>query len=80
MSDLGETTTLEKSSLEAHVDLCAMRYRHLDLRLSSLEVKMDALQKDIIEGQKSLKNTIIGTAGTIVVALIGLIAAIMTKF
>lgn len=80
MSDLGETTSLEKSSLEAHVDLCAMRYRHLDLRLSTLEAKMDAVQKDIIEGQKSLKTTIITTTATIVISVIGVIGAILTKF
>jgi len=80
MSDLGETTNLEKSSLEAHVDLCAMRYRHLDLRLSTLEAKMDAVQKDIIEGQKSLKTTIITTTATIVISVIGVIGAILTKF
>lgn len=80
MSDLGETTTLEKTSLEAHVDLCAMRYRQLDLRLSSLETKMDAVQREIIEGQKSLKVTLIGAAGSIVVTLIGVISTLLMKF
>ena len=80
MSDLGETTNLEKSSLEAHVDLCAMRYRQLDLRLSVLETKMDAVQREIIDGQKSLKNTIIATAGTIVASVIGIIVTMLMKF
>ena len=80
MSDLGETTNLEKSSLEAHVDLCAMRYRQLDLRLSTLEVKMDAVQKEIIDGQRSMKTVIINSAGAIVVSLIGVISTILMKF
>lgn len=79
MSDLGETTQLEKTSLEAHVDLCAMRYRQLDLRLISLESKMSEIQRDIIGGQKSLKATLIVTAGPIVVSLIGVITAIVMK-
>jgi hypothetical protein len=72
MSDLGETTNLEKTSLEAHVDLCAMRYRQLDLRLSSLETKMDVIQKDIIDGQRSMKTTLIGSAATILGGLLSL--------
>ena len=72
MSDLGDTTNLEKTSLEAHVDLCAMRYRQLDLRLSSLETKMDAIQADISEGQKSMKATLLGSAATIVGGLLSL--------
>ena len=80
MSDLGETTNLEKSSLEAHVDLCAMRYRQLDLRLSVLETKMDAVQKEIIDGQRSMKTVIINSAGAIVVSLVGVIATVLMKF
>lgn len=79
MSDFGDTTDLEKTSLEAHVDLCAMRYAQLDQRLTSLEGKMDAVQKEIIDGQKSLKSTIINTGGTIVIALIGIIGTMLTK-
>lgn len=75
-----DTTSLEKTSLEAHVDLCAMRYQALDLRLTSLEIKMSDVQRDILEGQKSLKTVIINSAGTIVVALIGVIGTILMKF
>lgn len=77
---LTETTELEKTSLEAHVDLCAMRYSQLDNRLISLEGKVDAVQKDITDGQKSLKTTIITSTSTIAVALIGIITAILMKF
>jgi hypothetical protein len=79
MSDFGDITSLEKTSLEAHVDLCAMRYGQLDARLTNLEEKMDAVQQGLLEGQKSLKSTIITSSGTIVVAIIGLIATILTK-
>lgn len=32
-----ETTDIEKKSLEAHVELCAERYRHLELKLENLD-------------------------------------------
>ena len=35
------TTELEKDNLEAHVDLCALRYEQLDNRLGSLEKKVE---------------------------------------
>jgi hypothetical protein len=72
MSDLSETTNLEKTSLEAHVDLCAMRYRQLDLRLNILENKMDVIQKDILDNAKSMKNTLIGAAVSILTGLMSL--------
>lgn len=79
MVDFGDTTALEKTSLEAHVDLCAMRYQQLDLRLKALEVKMDSVQKEIIDGSKSLKTVIITSATTIVASLLGVIGTILIK-
>lgn len=73
------TTDLEKTSLEAHVDLCALRYGQLDLRLTNLEKKVDNIHEDIVEGQKSLSKVIIGTAGTIVAGVISIIIAILFK-
>jgi len=77
---LSNTTDLEKQSLEAHVDLCAMRYMNLDTRLIVLETKMDAMQKDIVEGQKSLKTVLVTSAATIVSSVLGLIVVILLKF
>lgn len=74
------TTEHEKESLEAHVDLCAMRYQHLESRLESLEKGLNDVRKDVIEGQKSLKTTIISTTGVIIVAILGLIGTILTVF
>ena len=80
MIEFGDTTELEKTSLEAHVDLCAMRYQQLDLRLKTLETKMDSVQKDINDGNKSLKVVLISSAATIVSGIIGLIITILMKF
>ena len=74
------TTEFEKTSLEAHVDLCAMRYKQLDTRLTVLEVKMDNIGKTIAESSNSMKATIITSATTIVASLMGLIITILMKF
>ena len=71
------TTSLEKTSLEAHVDLCALRYAQLDTRLNHLEKKVDSIHTDIISGQKSMSKVIIGTAGTIIAGVLSIIVAIL---
>lgn len=73
------TTDLEKQSLEAHVDLCALRYGQLDQRLTALEDKVDGIHNDILEGQKSMTKVIIGTAGTIIAGVLGIVVTILMK-
>jgi hypothetical protein len=80
MSDYAEISDIENESLPAHTAICAQRYRQVDLRLISLEVKMDAIQKDILQGQKSLKTTIITSTTTIVASLLGVVVTILMKF
>ena len=75
-----ETTSLEKTSLEAHVDLCAMRYKQLDTRLTTLEVKMDGVAQAITNNSTSMKNVVITSTATIVTSILGLITAILLKF
>lgn len=79
MSELSQTTKLEKESLEAHVDLCAMRYLQLDTRLTNLENKVDGIHSDILEGQKSMTKVLIGTAGTVLAGVLGIIVTILMK-
>lgn len=71
------TTELERQSLEAHVDLCAIRYENLDKRLTSVETKMDEIHKDIKEGNGSLVKVLIGAAGTIIAGLLSTIVVIL---
>jgi hypothetical protein len=74
-----QPTELERTSLEAHVDLCALRYAQLDSRLSALEVKVDEIHEDIVEGQKSLTKVVIGTAGTVIAGVLGIVVTILMK-
>lgn len=76
---MSKTTAIEKENLEAHVELCAERYKQLENRLDNVEGKIGTLQETI---EKSSLNTIkilIGTAGTIIVAVLSLIGVIVTK-
>lgn len=40
---MSETTEIEKKSLEAHVELCAQRYRLLEEKLETMEAKIIAV-------------------------------------
>ena len=75
-----ETTNLEKQSLEAHVDLCAMRYKQLETRLTTLETKVDNIGNAINQSNNSLKTVIITSSATVVAGLLGLITTVLMKF
>jgi hypothetical protein len=79
MSNPGPTTDLEKTSLEAHVDLCAMRYGQLDSRLTSIEGKVITLQDTIEKSHLSMVKILIGTAGTVIVAILSLLGVVITN-
>jgi hypothetical protein len=42
-----DTTEIEKKSLEAHVELCAERYKMLELKLESVDDKIVQVHTDI---------------------------------
>jgi len=76
---MSNPTRIEKENLEAHVELCAQRYDALEQRMSSVEGKLGTLQDTV---EKSSLNTIkilIGTAGTIIVAMLSLVGLILSK-
>jgi len=73
------TIEIEKTNLEAHVDLCAQRYDALEKRLNSIEDKVNNLHDTIEKGQLNTIKVLIGTAGTIIVACISLLGVVLTK-
>jgi hypothetical protein len=73
------TTQLERESLEAHVDLCAIRYDNLDKRLTNVETKLDDIAEDMKAGQNSLAKVIIGAAGTITAGLLSTVVVILMQ-
>ena len=73
------TTELEKQSLEAHVDLCALRYANLDNRLNTVETTLKEIHNDIKNGQASMTKVLIGTAGTVIAGLLSTLIVIIMQ-
>jgi hypothetical protein len=80
MSDTIKTTSLEKESLEAHVDLCALRYDNLNNRLNTVESTLKSIHEDIKSGQNSMTKVLVGTAGTVIAGLLSTVVVILMKF
>jgi archaellum component FlaC len=77
---------IEKENLEAHVELCAERYRRVEEKLENVETKMSTVSSDLSglhtsmsQDNKIIIKTLIATAGTIIVALVSAVAAVLTK-
>ena len=43
------TSSLEKQNLEAHVDLCAERYRILEEKVNNIETRLDGIEKSVVQ-------------------------------
>jgi len=48
-------TKIEKQNLEAHVELCAERYKSLEDKLDNLEQRMDKLETHMVD----IKNCLV---------------------
>ena len=72
------STEIEKENLEAHVELCAVRYHNLETKLDSLERRMDRVEECLIEIRDTISavpnesnKTLIAIGTTIFGAIIG---------
>lgn len=82
-----DTTDIEKKSLEAHVELCAERYRYLEEKLDSLEARSIENNK-MIAGIKSMVQTVVNKRNDqiiswgvgIIIALGGVIGWFITHY
>tara|TARA_R110000796_G_scaffold174664_1_gene291630 strand:+ start:3240 stop:3479 length:240 start_codon:yes stop_codon:yes gene_type:complete len=74
-----ETTEYERAHLEAHVDLCAIRYEQLNDRLEKVETAVSDLHQGIIKGNKGLVKAMIVAVSTVIVALVGAVATIISS-
>jgi SMC interacting uncharacterized protein involved in chromosome segregation len=45
---------IEKESLEAHVELCAIRYNNLETKIDNLEQRLDKLEIHMVDIKNSL--------------------------
>ena len=72
-------TELEKTNLEAHVDLCTERYKGLHDRLSAIEVRLGKINDDMKTGHKSNSKTVIAAAGTVIAGLLSTMVVLLIK-
>ena len=81
-----DTLEIEKTSLEAHVDLCAQRYQQLmdkfdvvDNRLDRIEDIVSGIAKTINQDQRETLKTYLGWAGVAILGLVGLVGFLANK-
>lgn len=82
-----DTTDIEKKSLEAHVELCAERYRLLENKLQTLDEKIENLSQSIqaiktaIQDMAEKRNSqLIGWGIGIIGALLATVAWLVTTY
>jgi len=82
-----DTTDIEKKSLEAHVELCAERYKFLETKLESVEDKLTtvvssvAAVKDTVQAMSTKNNDRLISWGIgIIVTLLGSVAYLLTHY
>lgn len=69
------TTEIERENLEAHVELCAERYKQLENKLIDVEQRLDKVESHLIEIKDTITNKTSGidsrfiTIGTTVLAV-----------
>jgi hypothetical protein len=77
---LRRSTDIEKTNLESHVELCALRYQNLENRLLTIETKVEVLADKIEESKGSMSKVIIGATATIIAGILSTIVTILFKF
>jgi phage shock protein A len=83
---MANTTEIEKENLEAHVELCAERYKSLEDKLDTVEEKVDHLEEVVFEIRDSLNDMnnrrssqLLTWGGSIIAALLGACAWLIAK-
>jgi uncharacterized protein YqiB (DUF1249 family) len=65
--------------METRMALVEQNYQNLERRIDKVEEKLDGISQQMNHGQGALIKVIIGTTGTILVALISTIGIILTQ-
>ena len=60
------STDIEKENLEAHVELCAERYKQLENKLTDLDERMTKVEGYLVEIKESISNKTGDTTKTII--------------
>lgn len=84
------STDIEKENLEAHVELCAERYKTLEHKLADLDQRMTKVEEHVLAIREAISNKTSGTdkqlitigttiLGVMFSAIIGLLIHLATK-
>jgi predicted nucleic acid-binding Zn-ribbon protein len=74
---MAKPAEIEKQSLEAHVEICAVRYANLETKLENLEHRMDKLEGHLVDIKDSLTNKVAGQDKQTVSALVSIFGIIL---
>ena len=84
---MADTTPIEKKSLEAHVDLCAERYKSMATCIENLDKKVDRLEMMINEVHNMVEkmtqrrtDQLIGWGTGIIAALLGTVGWLIITY
>lgn len=79
-------TKIEKQNLEAHVEICAERYKNLEDKIDNLEGRMDKLEGHMVDikdalatSEQNRNNQIIKYGITIIGVLTATVIAFLSK-
>lgn len=84
---MADTTDLEKKSLEAHVDLCAQRYRFLEEKITGMDEKIESVVSSVAGVKSSVdkmaqrnNDRLINWGVGIIVTLLGTVAWLLQHY
>lgn len=84
---MADTTEIEKKSLEAHVELCAERYRFLENRLTNIDEKIESQGQVITEVHDMVQkitekrnDQVIAWAVMIIAGLVGTVGWLISHY
>jgi hypothetical protein len=75
---MAKPTEIEKQNLEAHVEICAVRYSNLETKLENLEHRMDKLEGYLIGIKDSLDEKLEGRGKQSVSILVTILSVTLT--
>jgi tetrahydromethanopterin S-methyltransferase subunit G len=67
------------TDIDVRISLVEQNYQNLEKRIDKVEDKLDGIKEQMITSQGALIKVIVGTTGTILVALISTIGIILTQ-
>lgn len=71
-------TDIEKQNLEAHVEICAVRYSNLETKLESLEQRMDKMEGYLVTIKDKLDERLDDRSRAMLSGVIVIFAAVLS--